>query len=447
MAETSVGYKCPNCSAPLTFLPGHDKVTCEYCGTELEVKTIEEMYAAKEVAAAKAQAAKEAKWDTSAAGSEWEADEAEQMKAFTCSSCGAQIVSDGNTMATECCYCGSPTMLPSRFEGMLKPDFIIPFKKTKEQAVAALKEFYKGRTLLPNSFTANNRVEDIQAMYVPFWLFDSKVSASGSYQGASDSVYETDDEVITTTVVYNCEREGTMSFERIPVDGSEKMDDTFMESIEPFDYKEMVPFSTAYLTGFLADKYDVDAEAAVTRADARVVKSAEGCLADTVTGYTRVTSNGDCAVIKDENAVHYAMVPVWILSTRFEGKPYTFMMNGQTGKVVGSLPIDYGKLRNYEGQPRLGERRPSGAGGLSCPRGRPCRPPPHPAALHRKGAAHHCAGPRFAGEFRPEAAREYHRGPAESLLRDDGHYEQKSGCNFGERSMRAAVMGFNALAG
>ena len=91
-------------------------------------------------------------------------------------------MSDGNTMATECCYCGSPTMLPSRFEGMLKPDFIIPFKKTKEQAVAALKEFYKGRTLLPNSFTANNRVEDIQAMYVPFWLFDSKVSASGSYQ-------------------------------------------------------------------------------------------------------------------------------------------------------------------------------------------------------------------------------------------------------------------------
>lgn len=347
MAETSVGYKCPNCSAPLTFLPGHDKVTCEYCGTELEVKTIEEMYAAKEAAAAKAQAAKEAKWDTSAAGSEWEADEAEQMKAFTCSSCGAQIVSDGNTMATECCYCGSPTMLPSRFEGMLKPDFIIPFKKTKEEAVAALKEFYKGRTLLPNSFTANNRVEDIQAMYVPFWLFDSKVSASGSYQGASDSVYETDDEVITTTVVYNCEREGTMSFDRIPVDGSEKMDDTFMESIEPFDYSEMVPFSTAYLTGFLADKYDVDAEAAVVRADERVVKSAEGCLADTVTGYTRVTSNGDCAVIKDENAVHYAMVPVWILSTRFEGKPYTFMMNGQTGKVVGSLPIDYGKLRNY----------------------------------------------------------------------------------------------------
>lgn len=347
MAATSVNYNCPNCSAPLTFLPGHDKVTCEYCGTEIEIKALEEMYAAKEAAAAKAQAAKEAKWDTAAAGSEWEAAEAEQMKAFTCSSCGAQIVCDSNTMATECCYCGNPTMLPSRFEGMLKPDFVIPFKKTKEEAVAALKKFYEGKKLLPAAFTANNRVEDIQAMYVPFWLFDSKVNASGSFKGASDSIVDTGDEIITTTTVYNCEREGSMSFERIPVDGSQKMDDTFMESIEPFDYSEMVPFSTAYLTGFLADKYDVDAEAAVVRADERVVKSAEGCLEDTVQGYTRVSSNDDCAIVKEENAVHYAMVPVWILTTRYNDVPYTFMMNGQTGKLVGSLPIDYGKLRNH----------------------------------------------------------------------------------------------------
>lgn len=347
MAETSVNYKCPNCSAPLSFLPGHDKVTCEYCGTEFEVKAIEELYAAKEAAAAKAQQAKEAKWDTAGAGDEWAQEEVAQMKAFTCSSCGAQLVCDENTMATECCYCGNPTMLPSRFEGMLRPDFVIPFKKTKEEAVAALKEFYKGKKLLPAAFTANNRVEAIQAMYVPFWLFDSSVTASGTYHATSDSVIETQDEIITTTMHYDCVREGKMSFENIPVDGSKKMADDFMESIEPFDYSEMVPFSTAYLTGYLADKYDVDAEEAVSRADERVVKSAEGCLEATVTGYTMVRDNGDCAVMKDKNAVHYAMAPVWILTTRYEDKPYTFMMNGQTGKFVGSLPIDKGKLRNY----------------------------------------------------------------------------------------------------
>ena len=138
-----------------------------------------------------------------------------------------------------------------------------------------------------------------------------------------------------------------MKFERIPVDGSEKMDDTFMESIEPFDYSEMVPFSSAYFTGYLADKYDVDAEAAVGRADERVNTSAKMCLAGTVQGFDGVEPTDDCTVVKNDSAVHYAMVPVWILTTRYNNEPYTFMMNGQTGKVVGSLPIDYGKLRNY----------------------------------------------------------------------------------------------------
>ena len=137
-----------------------------------------------------------------------------------------------------------------------------------------------------------------------------------------------------------------MNFERIPVDGSVKMDDAFMESIEPFDYNEMVPFATGYMAGYLADKYDVDADAAVLRADERINKSAELCLAQTVNGYDSVQPENDCAFVKGASGVHYAMVPVWILTTRYKDTPYTFMMNGQTGEVVGSLPIDESKLRN-----------------------------------------------------------------------------------------------------
>ena len=346
MADTSVSYKCLSCGAPLSFSPKDEKVTCEYCGTELEVKTVEEYYAQKEAAAAAAQAAKEAKWDTAAAGNQWEKEEAEMMQAFTCSSCGAEIVCDANTMATECCYCGNPTMLPSRFSGMLKPDYIIPFKKTKEEAVAALKKFYEDKPLLPDAFTANNRVEAIQGMYVPFWLFDADIDAQGSYKASRSMAVDTGDAIMTSTSYYNCHRQGCMKFERIPVDGSKKMDDTFMESIEPFDYRELVPFSSAYFAGYLADKYDVDADAAVVRADERINKSAELCLAKTVHGYDSVQPENDCAFVKGDSSVHYAMVPVWILTTRYKDEPYTFMMNGQTGEVVGSLPIDEGKLRN-----------------------------------------------------------------------------------------------------
>lgn len=348
MADTSVGYKCPNCSAPLTYQPHQDKVTCEYCGTELEIKALEELFAKQEERAAKAQAAKESKWDTKNAGGEWSEDETARLKAFSCSSCGAELVCDENTMATECCYCGNPTMLPSRFTNTLKPDYVIPFKLTKEEAVTALKEFYKGKYLLPSAFTANNRVEDIQPMYVPYWLFDSDISATATFRAENDLAIDTPDATIVETSVYDVERSGVMSFERIPVDGSEKMDDTYMESVEPFDYNQMVPFSAGYLTGYLADKYDVDAESCAPRADQRVNDSVVPVLQETVQGYLRCQVS-DCSVIKDTGSVKYALAPVWILTTRYQNKPYTFMMNGQTGKMVGSLPVDKQKAMLYPG--------------------------------------------------------------------------------------------------
>ncbi|BAL81904.1 hypothetical protein SELR_01960 [Selenomonas ruminantium subsp. lactilytica TAM6421] len=342
MASNSVAYKCPNCSAPLDFKPGTQKITCDYCGTELDAAAIEELFRAKEDMAAQAAEKQDKKWDTAVAGGDWTAEEAAAFKTFVCESCGAEIVADGNTMATECCYCGHAVMIPQRFDGMLKPDYIIPFKKTKEEAKAALRKFYDGKWLLPSLFKTQNRIEAIQAMYVPFWLFDSEVEAFAEFKAEKHEVHETSDETVTTTFHYKCLRQGSMAFARIPVDGSEKMDDTYMESIEPFDYSEMVPFSNAYMTGFLADKYDVDAETSVPRADKRVQQSALDVLTDTVQGFDTYSCESS-EVKKQSGAVVYAMAPVWIVTTRYEGKPYTFMMNGQTGKVVGSLPYDQTK--------------------------------------------------------------------------------------------------------
>lgn len=318
MTDTSVAYKCPNCGGPLEFQPGASQVVCPYCDTKLDVAQMEALFARQQERAAAAQEAKEERWNTEMAGKEWSTEEA--------------------------------SVMPNRFSGMLKPDYVIPFTKTKDDAVAALKEFYKGKRLLPAAFTANNRVQDIQPMYVPFWLFDSKIHASADFQGEDDNVMETSDEIITETRVFQCIRSGRMSFHKIPVDGSSKMDDTYMESIEPFDYSQMVPFSPAYLTGFLADKYDVDAEASVPRADERVERSAVGVLEETVKarGYDR-TILKDSVVRKDEDQVAYALAPVWILTTRYQDKPYTFMMNGQTGKMVGTLPYDNQKSLMYMG--------------------------------------------------------------------------------------------------
>lgn len=348
MAETSVGYKCPSCMAPIAYQPGTDKITCEYCGTEITMEALQAMYAQAEENAAAVDAAREAKWSTESAGNDWDPQELEMMKAYTCSVCGAEIVCDGNTMATECCYCGNPTMLPSRFANNLKPDFIIPFEMTKEQAKEAMKKFYEGKRLLPSNFATQNRIEAVQGMYVPYWLFDSTVAAAATFTATNSRRYTSGNSNITETDHYRCSRMGSMHFARVPVDGSIKMDDTLMESVEPYDYSDMVPFTTAYMAGFLADKYDVDALAAAPRADERVNNTAIDTLREDVTGYdTCSLDEGSEAVNKSNNTVQYAMAPVWILSTKYENKAYTFLMNGQTGKFVGSLPIDWTKANMY----------------------------------------------------------------------------------------------------
>ena len=155
------------------------------------------------------------------------------------------------------------------------------------------------------------------------------------------SGYSTARENVTVTNHYDVRRAGTVRFERVPVDASSKMPDDHMDAIEPFDYKELKRFSTAYLPGFLADKYDVSVEDCHERADTRCEGSLVAALGDTVTGYDScVPVSHDVKLCRGK--VHYALLPVWLLSTKWQGKNYLFAMNGQTGKLVGDLPLDKG---------------------------------------------------------------------------------------------------------
>ena len=133
-----------------------------------------------------------------------------------------------------------------------------------------------------------------------------------------------------------------MPFEKVPVDASSRMPDAHMDSIEPYDYAELKPFSSAYLPGFLADKYDVPVADCESRADERCRKTVLDALARTVSGYDTCIPRAQDVRLHRGKA-HYALLPVWMLSTRWNGKSFLFAMNGQTGKMVGDLPTDAGK--------------------------------------------------------------------------------------------------------
>ena len=265
------------------------------------------------------------------------------MKIYHCQSCGAELVADEYTSATFCSYCGNPTLVEDRLKGSFRPKSIIPFKINKDQAVDIYKKWLKKGMLTPKELSRKSTIEKISGVYVPFWLFDANASGSGQYEATTSSSHRNGDYVITTTRHYDVRRAGTTQFMGVPVDGSTKMPNGHMDAIEPYDYRAFQPFSTAFLPGYMADKYDEDADTCQARAHSRMQNSVSSELSASITGYNSVSTLSENISI-DYTAKHYALLPVWMLHTKWQGKDYLFAMNGQTGKLVGDLPVDNRKV-------------------------------------------------------------------------------------------------------
>lgn len=324
-------FKCPCCGGSIEFDTASQKMKCPYCDTEFDMEAIRELNTAKEQ-----ESEDEMSWEAASTAS-WE--DADGMSLYTCNSCGGEIACEETTAATSCPYCGNPVVMTGRLSGGLKPDLVIPFKLDKNAAKEGLRRHLKGKRLLPKIFKDENHIDEIKGIYAPFWLFDSDADARIRYHATRTRFWSDSNYNYRETKHFALVREGSLGFEHVPVDGSSKLDDALMESIEPYDYSQAVDFRTAYLSGYLADRYDVDAESTVGRANERIKTSTEQRFAATAVGYSSVIPEHS-QIRSKAGKVRYALLPVWILNTSWQGKNYLFAMNGQTGKFVGDLPLD-----------------------------------------------------------------------------------------------------------
>jgi DNA-directed RNA polymerase subunit RPC12/RpoP len=334
-------YKCPNCTGAVTFDSGIQKMKCPYCDAEFEIAALADY----EKQMAKPETDRFV-LDTSKAGSAWDESDLGDLSTGSCPSCGAELIGDKNTIATVCPCCGNTQIMQKRVHGLLKPEYVIPFQLDKKAAKEALMQFYKGKKLLPNFFKSENHVNSIQGLYVPFWLFDARAQGSVNFKATKVSSWSDSNYNYTKTDFYSVQREGSLGFEKISVDGSEKMNDDYMDSIEPFDYGKLADFQTAYLSGYIAEKYDVGIEASKERAIKRIKNSVESQFRSSVTGYSMVTKERSSINVEDGKAA-YSLFPVWVLNSKYRKENYQFIMNGQSGLIVGKLPIDKGKVLKY----------------------------------------------------------------------------------------------------
>lgn len=327
-------HKCPSCGMSLTFDPASQQLVCSSCGNQFDIGVVESMENAE---------GENTGFDWGDYKKNLTGQELDNSKVYICKSCGAQIVVDATTSATVCPYCDSAVIINDRVTENLKPNGIIPFKIEKKDLPKKIKEFYKGKPFLPNNFFSANKLENAHGVYVPFWLFDCSIEGEVDFKASRTTSYISGDYRVTTTSYYYLEREGGMSYKMIPVDGSEKMDNDLMDSIEPFNFDEIVDFDDRYLSGYVADRFDGDPDKEKGRAETRVINTTIQTFADDAS-YSSPTLVSNKMQITD-SSVKYVLMPVYLFNSTYGGKTYRYAINGQTGKCVGELPIS--KLKRF----------------------------------------------------------------------------------------------------
>lgn len=324
-----VDHKCPACNAELKFNPTSQNWVCGYCGSEYKLEDL------------KADETKKEKSDVhrkKAANISY--------RGYNCPDCGAEIIMDENTSATECIYCGNTAIITERLQGEFSPKQVIPFRKTKEDAINAFLGYRKGKWFMPKEFLDKKNVEKISGIYIPFYLYDMYVDARIDVEATKTKTWSDSSYRYKKTDYYDALRAGNMSFSKIPTDASKKFPDDIMDSIEPFDYSGLVDFDASYMSGFLSEKYDLTMDELQERAEKRAKESAEQELFNDITGYNNKRIKSSVATAKKEDA-SYVLLPVWMLNVKYEDKMYTLAMNGQTGKFIGNVPISKKKVVKF----------------------------------------------------------------------------------------------------
>lgn len=349
-----ISFKCPNCGGELIFDPATQKYKCEYCNslfTQEELDAMKPMQGEEPEAAAQEQAANSAagaaageKAETGQAAGEQEREPEGEAVYYSCPSCGAEIVTYATTAATFCYYCHNPVVLGKRLEGSYLPNKIIPFEIGREDAEKRFLDFVSKKKYVPKAFFNKKQIESMTGVYFPYWVYD--VELEGKMQGDARSVrmWTTGNTQYTETKYYAVEREGDVSLRNLTENALKKANVKLTSGVMPYAYDKMKDFQMGYLSGFLAERRDIEQNAVQGKMQHTMRESAEKLMRDTISGYSSVSVKNTFFAPKKE-IWSYVLLPVWTITYKGrDGKVYYYSMNGQNGNICGDLPVDRPRL-------------------------------------------------------------------------------------------------------
>jgi len=323
MAGT-MDFKCPSCGAYLEFDPGKNAFVCGYCGSEFTEAQLQEYSERRQETAEKEK-------------------RGGRLKEYHCANCGAEIVTGETTAATRCYFCHNPVVITDRVSAEYAPDGVIPFALTEEEAKELFRNYVKKHWFVDRRFFSEAQMENFSGVYYPYWIGDIAGEGTFDGEGKTVSTVTTGRWLVTTTKYYRLERRGQLIFRNMIRKALTQADRQLSDGIHPYELSEMKKFAAGYLSGFLAEKRDVER----SEASDDMMQEVRGYIREMMTresGMSGVT--GTETFTPTETRERYVLLPAWVLTYTHQasGRVFYYMMNGQNGKVCGKLPIHWGKL-------------------------------------------------------------------------------------------------------
>ncbi len=335
MSNSIVSTKCPGCGGGLKFKPGVG-FKCEYCLSVYTQEQLDELN--KDAIGEQAE-------DTSAQTQPEAAVQGEKGEAvvYTCPSCGAQVMTDATTAATSCHYCHNPVVMSGKLSGDKKPDTVIPFVLTKEQAAEQFRKHCEGRFFLPKDFYSEKQIENLYGVYYPYWIVDSQVDGTYTALGEVEKITRSGDDRHVETTVYDIERSGSLTLNDMTEAALRSEEAEILDYILPYELAKEKDFSMSYLLGFRAEMKNVEKRQLEADMDRTKKELSRQLLRSGLSQYSSVV-NENVRIKTLSEKWRYALLPVWVVTYKYGEKIFMYGINGQTGKAFGELPVDKKKL-------------------------------------------------------------------------------------------------------
>ena len=333
-------YNCKNCGAELYWDSNASCLKCEYCDAEYQPSDFdvgstdtEGDIQAKQVEPEKADEYAKATDDSDSI----------ELVVYKCNHCSAEIVTAKSTIATTCAYCGRAISITEKLVDDFKPDAVIPFLFDETKAKEAYKKYIHSSCLTPKDFGKDSVIKKMKGVYVPFWLHSFKNRTDAVVYGENVVSHRRGNDKVIEHHMYHITVDASGTFTNIPTDALKNLDNGLMDALEPFDYSKLEAFNPAFMAGFYAEEYNEDENVTISRATGRAKKTMLSQIehAAGVYGIKHIKSSNESIT---ERESRYTMLPVWLLHVEYKNKEYMFAINGETGKIVGKLPISAGKL-------------------------------------------------------------------------------------------------------